>query len=143
MRFGDEQLVSASYARNLPWLVLVRRHLMIPLTPSTEMRHDVTTPVYRLLKTIDTFLASFTPPVSFQSSVGKLSKVPYPSKAARGWIPLYTMVTFRPDVSYALAQQRAAWQMRMIRIAGWTFLGALGSILAMYYRRPFTGRFGR
>jgi kynurenine 3-monooxygenase len=33
-----------------------------------------------------------------------------------GWLPLYTMVTFRPDIGYATAQKRAARQARVLHL---------------------------
>ncbi|KAG8971718.1 kynurenine 3-monooxygenase, mitochondrial precursor, partial [Tulasnella sp. 427] len=68
-----------------------------------EMRHDVTTPLYRILKAIDTLLASLGPSVPLDALAPLLARVSYPSLKTRAWIPLYTMVTFRPDISYALA----------------------------------------
>lgn len=98
----------------------------------TEMRHDVTTPIFKILKSVDNVLASLTiahapPPLS------TLSRVPYPSDPPKGWIPLYTMVTFRPDVSYALARRRAAWQARCLRIAGWTAAAIGASAMAVAF----------
>jgi len=102
----------------------------------TEMRHDVTTPIYRVLKTVDTFLAALTPPVSFESLLPELGRAPFaPEQAIRGWTPLYTMVTFRPDISYALAQRRAARQSRTLQIVGMTIAGCVGSLLAWCARR--------
>ncbi|KAG8878321.1 kynurenine 3-monooxygenase, mitochondrial precursor [Tulasnella sp. 331] len=94
----------------------------------TEMRHDVTTPMYRLHRTIDTILASLTNPTGFSALAPLLSRVAYPSEGPKGWIPLYTMVTFRPDVSYDMARRRAAWQARCIRIVEWTIAGAVGGL---------------
>ncbi|KAG9028779.1 kynurenine 3-monooxygenase, mitochondrial precursor [Tulasnella sp. JGI-2019a] len=93
----------------------------------TEMRHDVTTPMYRIHKAIDTVLASFTPSVGFSTLAPMLSRIPYPSEAPKGWIPLYTMVTFRPDISYGMARRRAAWQSRCLRIAEWSIIAAVGA----------------
>lgn len=39
-----------------------------------------------------------------------LSRIAFPTANPRGWLPLYTMVTFRPDISYATARRKAARQ---------------------------------
>ncbi|KAG8954726.1 kynurenine 3-monooxygenase, mitochondrial precursor [Tulasnella sp. 424] len=96
-----------------------------------EMRHDVTTPLYRILKAIDTLLASVTASVPFNSLAPVLARVSYPRIPARGWIPLYTMVTFRPDISYGAARERAAWQSRVLRTTGWTTLSLASAIGGM------------
>ncbi|KAG8936573.1 kynurenine 3-monooxygenase, mitochondrial precursor [Tulasnella sp. 418] len=89
----------------------------------TEMRHDVTTPLYRLHRVLDGWLTSLTPHVPFDSLAPVLSRVTYPPGAARGWIPLYTMVTFRPDINYATVQARAERQTRVLRNSMWTLTG--------------------
>jgi kynurenine 3-monooxygenase len=97
------------------------------------MRHSVTTPLYRLRKSIDAFLSRFTPFVPWQSLAPILDKTTFPIGAARGWIPLYTMVTFRPDISYATAQQKAADQTRWITTAmrAVGILGAVGLLVLL------------
>ncbi|KAG9103241.1 kynurenine 3-monooxygenase, mitochondrial precursor [Ceratobasidium sp. 370] len=82
-----------------------------------EMRHSVTTPVYRLRKSIDAFLSRFTPFVPWQSLIPVLATTTFPPGAAKGWISLYTMVTFRPDISYATAQRKARDQARRVTVA--------------------------
>ncbi|KAJ1310429.1 hypothetical protein OPQ81_007162 [Rhizoctonia solani] len=83
-----------------------------------EMRHSVTTPIYRLRKWIDGALAGFTPSVPWQSLIPTLAQTTFPVGAAKGWISLYTMVTFRPDISYATAQRKAQEQARLITRIG-------------------------
>lgn len=95
------------------------------------MRHDVTTPVYRIMKAVDTLLASLSAPVAFEALLPVLDVLPYPTTPARGWIPLYTMVTFRPDVRYGDARRRAEGQYKTLRLAGWTtVIGAIGAAAA-------------
>ena len=48
--------------------------------------------------------------VSLESLTPVLAKVPYPPGKPKGWLPLYTMVTFRPDISYATVKKKAASQ---------------------------------
>ncbi|GLB35038.1 putative catalyzes the hydroxylation of L-kynurenine (L-Kyn) to form 3-hydroxy-L-kynurenine (L-3OHKyn) [Lyophyllum shimeji] len=93
-----------------------------------EMRHAVTTPGYLFRKTLDNILyslshGSYVP----LSSLGPLlSRVPYPPGNPSGWLPLYTMVTFRPDISYATAKKRAARQARILEGLGWTLMTLIG-----------------
>jgi kynurenine 3-monooxygenase len=83
------------------------------------MRHHVTTPLYRFRRVVDGFLSSLAPFVSGSSVAAALSRAPFPANAARGWLPLYTMVTFRPDINYATAKRRADRQTRILDYCGW------------------------
>ncbi|CAE6504132.1 unnamed protein product [Rhizoctonia solani] len=83
-----------------------------------ELRHSVTTPIYRLRKWIDGTLAAFTEAVSWQNLVPILAQTTFPVDTAKGWIPLYTMVTFRPDISYSIAQRKAQEQAKLITKVG-------------------------
>ena len=79
---------------------------------SVEMRHSVTTLRYVLRKFLDNLLYSLSSPlmVSLESLTPVLAKVPYPPANPKGWLPLYTMVTFRPDINYAAVKKKAAGQ---------------------------------
>ncbi|KAF8610136.1 FAD/NAD-binding domain-containing protein [Ceratobasidium sp. AG-I] len=81
-----------------------------------EMRHSVTTPLYRLRKWVDETLSRFTPFVPWQNLIPILGETTFPPGAAKGWISLYTMVTFRPDISYATAQKKYLDQTRRISL---------------------------
>ncbi|TFL07656.1 FAD/NAD-P-binding domain-containing protein [Pterulicium gracile] len=84
-----------------------------------EMRHDVTTPLYLLRKAIDNVLYSFTARSTLNSSaVPRLANVPFLTTSPKGWLPLYTMITFRPDISYATARRKYMKQMRVYKFAG-------------------------
>ena len=48
-----------------------------------------------------------------------LSHVTFPTSKPAGWVPLYTMVTFRPDISYSTAKRKAERQGRIISSLGW------------------------
>ncbi|KAF9652823.1 FAD/NAD-P-binding domain-containing protein, partial [Thelephora ganbajun] len=63
-----------------------------------EMRHDVTTFSFRLRKKIDNLLYKFggKQPETLASLSPRFHKDVYPSAQPKGWMPLYTMVTFRP-----------------------------------------------
>ncbi|KAJ7452516.1 hypothetical protein B0H11DRAFT_2073793 [Mycena galericulata] len=93
-----------------------------------EMRHSVTTPAYIFRKTVDALLYSLTSPriISLPSLIPLLSRVPFAAKVS-GWLPLYTMVTFRPDIGYATAKRRAERQLRILSALGWVGIGALGA----------------
>ncbi|KAH8833837.1 FAD/NAD-binding domain-containing protein [Flagelloscypha sp. PMI_526] len=41
------------------------------------------------------------------------------------WLPLYTMVTFRPDISYATAKRRAHRQSTILTVLAWTNIAVL------------------
>lgn len=95
------------------------------------MRHSVTTLTYIFRKTLDDLLYSLSsgPKVSLTSLSHLLSYVPYAPGKPSGWLPLYTMVTFRPDISYATAQRKAAQQANIIAglvWAGITLIGVVG-----------------
>ncbi|KAI0065451.1 FAD/NAD(P)-binding domain-containing protein, partial [Artomyces pyxidatus] len=85
-----------------------------------EMRHSVTTPAYVLRRAVDKLLFSVSMPkaVTLASLGPLLARVAFPSARPRGWLPLYTMVTFRPDISYATAKRKAAEQSQAISRAG-------------------------
>jgi kynurenine 3-monooxygenase len=76
------------------------------------MRHSVTTPSYIAKKALDRFLFSLTSPRpdSVSAMAEPLSRMAFPTVDPRGWLPLYTMITFRPDISYAVAKRKAARQ---------------------------------
>jgi kynurenine 3-monooxygenase len=80
---------------------------------SVEMRHSVTTPSYVFRKMIDNLFAALSAPyVPFSTLASRLADEPegFPGSPPRGWLPLYTMVTFRPDISYATAKKKAEKQ---------------------------------
>jgi kynurenine 3-monooxygenase len=68
--------------------------------------------------------------------------VTFPLETPRGWLPLYTMVTFRPDISYSRARRKAEEQARVMNKTGKVGSVALGigaSVgilwIALFYRR--------
>ncbi|KZT60426.1 FAD/NAD(P)-binding domain-containing protein [Calocera cornea HHB12733] len=118
---GDED---NNLARALEEYSRVRRDDLVAISDLAmynylEMRHHVTTPLYRLRRVVDGLLSSLAPFVSGSSVTEELSRVPFPAKAARGWLPLYTMVTFRPDINYATAKRRAERQIKTLDYFGW------------------------
>jgi len=103
---------------------------------SVEMRHSVTTFGYIFKKTLDDLLYSLNsgPKVPLTSLGPLLSRVPYPPGTPSGWLPLYTMVTFRPDISYATAKRRAERQGSIIVGLAWAVMTLVG-VVGMWITR--------
>jgi len=93
-----------------------------------EMRHKVTQSSFVFWKTLDNLLYSLTSPetASLSHVVPSLAKQPYPPGKPKGWLPLYTMVTFRPDINYATARSKAKCQTAMLTRTVWIGVAALG-----------------
>ncbi|KAI0040485.1 FAD/NAD(P)-binding domain-containing protein [Auriscalpium vulgare] len=96
-----------------------------------EMRHAVTTPAYLLRRAVDRLLFAVSSPkaVTLAGLGPVLARVGFPAGAARGWLPLYTMVTFRPDISYGQAKKKAGEQARWLSGAGAGASVAVGMVL--------------
>lgn len=93
------------------------------------MRHSVTTPAYIMKKALDHLLFSLT---ARGPTLGdSLSRITFPTVNPRGWLPLYTMVTFRPDIGYATARRKAAKQ--DIILATIARLGTVGVCATGFY----------
>jgi len=109
-----------------------------------EMRHSVTTPMYLFKKALDNLLYTVTFNKDALVSITRsLATVPFPSSNPNGWLPLYTMVTFRPDVSYATARKKAARQSVILTFAGRlgaVVVGATGLYVALRSFRWLRGR---
>lgn len=101
----------------------------------------MTTFSFRLRKKIDNLLYKLCGerPETLTSLGNRFHKDVYPSAQPNGWMPLYTMVTFRPDVGYAAAKSKAERQTRILNAFGlgaaffWVVLVVAGCALA--YRR--------
>jgi kynurenine 3-monooxygenase len=89
------------------------------------MRHSVTTPLYRLRKMVDGVLSKWTEFVPFDALASQLKATTF-KPAPRGWLALYTMVTFRPDISYAEVRLKAERQDRILDRVIWSGLLASG-----------------
>ncbi|KAG8833524.1 kynurenine 3-monooxygenase, mitochondrial precursor [Serendipita sp. 399] len=97
-----------------------------------EMRHAVTTPLYKLRKRMDGFLSRLTPFIAFEAFSSRLRRETF-LPTPRGWLALYTMVTFRPDISYAEVRRKARRQDMIINTFAWAGLMlavGTGSLLA-------------
>jgi kynurenine 3-monooxygenase len=89
------------------------------------MRHSVTTPLYRLRKLVDGVLSKGTKFVPFKTLASQLKATTF-NRAPHGWLALYTMVTFRPDISYAEVRRKAERQNRILDSVVWSGLLASG-----------------
>ncbi|EPQ58754.1 hypothetical protein GLOTRDRAFT_104124 [Gloeophyllum trabeum ATCC 11539] len=94
-----------------------------------EMRHSVTTPTYLFRKALDNILYLATarkPPAAWDEILSDPAS-PFPAGEVRSeWLPLYTMVTFRPDISYAVAKRKAERQSRILLGVGWCATAVTG-----------------
>ena len=112
---------------------------------SVEMRHSVTTPSYRFRKALDNALYSLNwrhvaAPAVAAALAAPGAAGPFPGTAG-GWLPLYTMVTFRADVSYSTARRKHERQSRVLGLAAWLSAGAgvvaAGVAAAAFLRRAY------
>lgn len=101
------------------------------------MRHSVTTPGYLFRKALDNILYALTA----HQLAPELTESddPFPTRAPSGWLPLYTMVTFRPDISYALVKRKAQRQTTILNYASWisaaATVGVFGIAFAKIWQR--------
>ncbi|KAJ6544041.1 FAD/NAD-P-binding domain-containing protein [Mycena capillaripes] len=79
-----------------------------------KMRHSVATWSYMIRAFIDNILYAITE----TGSSLDLSQAIFAPKVPSGWIPLYSMVSFRPDISYSAAKKKAERQERLIDCLG-------------------------
>ena len=95
---------------------------------SVEMRHAVATTSYLLRRAVDKFLYTISSPkpVFLDSLAPMLAKVPFSTSRPKGWLPLYTMVTFRPDIGYGSVTKKMQQQSQIISNLGYVASGVLG-----------------
>ena len=91
----------------------------------------MTTLSFRLRKKIDNLLYKFggKQPETFGSLGARFHEEVYPSTQVKGWMPLYTMVTFRPDIGYAAAKSKAERQARVLNAVG--FGGGIFGVISV------------
>jgi kynurenine 3-monooxygenase len=93
------------------------------------MRHSVATPAYKFSKAIDNVLSWMTAPRRSAAAWYELSQQeggPFRLGEPQGWLALYTMVTFRADIRYAMAKKKALRQGRMLKWCAWLGTAILG-----------------
>lgn len=106
------------------------------------MRDSVTRPTYLFKKALDNLLYAISSLCSARQQrimQAALSAVPFPTLKPSGWIPLYTMVTFRPDISYATVKRKAVRQSGILALSGWlgtVVVGATGLYWALKAMPP-------
>lgn len=86
----------------------------LALNNYTEMRSSVLNPLYHLRRGLDYILTRVYPSTPLDLTPG----VAFPTTKVKGWTALYDMVTFRPDIPYAEALRREAWQKKVVAGAG-------------------------
>jgi len=105
------------------------------------MRDHVTRPLYLVRKALEEVLHRVTSAAQPLNSVlPALSTSTFIYAADRkqspwSWLPLYTMVTFRPDISYAVAKTKADRQSRILSLVGWAALAASATSAVVAWSR--------
>ncbi|CCM02351.1 uncharacterized protein FIBRA_04446 [Fibroporia radiculosa] len=85
-----------------------------------EMRHSVVTPGFLFRRALDNILYTISAKLVASTSLRPtLSREAFPSSTPSAWLPLYTMVTFRPDISYSTARRIASREHRILEVTGW------------------------
>ncbi|KAI0077781.1 FAD/NAD-P-binding domain-containing protein [Panus rudis PR-1116 ss-1] len=110
-----------------------------------EMRDTVTKPIFYFKKALDNMLYSISTPSASTSMFSPtllktrpgLSKGdqiipipiqdPFPTKEPSGWLPMYTMVTFRHDISYGTVKRKAKKQAEILALAANVGFAAAGA----------------
>ncbi|KAJ7508586.1 FAD/NAD-binding domain-containing protein [Mycena galericulata] len=81
-----------------------------------KLRHDVATWSYMIKGFVDKILYAVSKKAALMDN-STLKHNIY-GREPSGWIPLYTMVSFRPDISYSAAKKRAESQERVLEGVG-------------------------
>lgn len=97
------------------------------------MRSSVLNPLYHLRRAFDYVLtrvwASVPQPV--------VPKVAFSTPRVHGWTALYDLVTFRPDVPYAEAMRREAYQKTIVHTLAWSSGAAVTAVVGLATFRAF------
>ncbi|KAH7107576.1 FAD/NAD-binding domain-containing protein [Auriculariales sp. MPI-PUGE-AT-0066] len=140
---GDED---TNLARTLQMYTDTRREDLLAISQMamdnySQMRDHVTRPAYLLRKAIEEMLYRLTSKpthVDFFLPALACGTFTFPSDSKGRlweWVPLYNMVTFRPDISYAMARRKAERQGKLLSVTGWVVLAASLTSAAMWIRR--------
>ncbi|KAJ3735394.1 FAD/NAD-P-binding domain-containing protein [Lentinula guzmanii] len=99
-----------------------------------EMRHLVTTPIYLARKALDNLLYTLSSPQyrSLSYLTMLLSTELYAENEPRGWLPLYTLVTFRPDVRYDTVRRTVARQSAILTGVGYVGAAVLLGVAGVW-----------
>ena len=102
---------------------------------SLEIRETLTKPSFYFRKAVDNLLYILTskPVIPAITNPGSVPD-PFPTVRPSGWLPLYTMVTFRPDISYGTVKRKAQKQREILGYAGWVGAATLtiGTVAVSY-----------
>lgn len=91
------------------------------------MRHLVTSPLFLFKKWLDTTLYALSSSLGVAAAIAN-QLTPYAPVEPKGWLPLYTMVTFRPDINYATVKRKAAFQNSILTAVGWASIGSVAAV---------------
>lgn len=93
-------------------------------------------PTYHIRRVLDSVLSYLMPPTSRRpilqtetsstDSPPKLCEEAFPTPRVSGWSSLYSMVTFRPDVSYKEALRKERAQKEVVAGLAWALGGTAG-----------------
>ncbi|KAL0569891.1 kynurenine 3-monooxygenase, mitochondrial precursor [Marasmius crinis-equi] len=105
-----------------------------------EMRHLVTTPLYLFRKVLDGWLYKLSSPSTkpLSSLCTELTTKMYNEDEPKGWLPLYTLVTFRPDISYDTVRRTAFRQTKILTTISYIGATVLGVSLLWVARTART-----
>ncbi|KAG9318800.1 hypothetical protein JVU11DRAFT_901 [Chiua virens] len=133
-RLGEQERADTRLSKTLSKYTETRHEDLVAICELAmdnyiEMRHSVTTPSYLFKKALDNILYTITSSKNSLALVTRsLAIVPFPSPIPTGWLPLYTMVTFRPDISYATARKKATKQSAILSSVGHLGTVVLGAV---------------
>lgn len=89
--------------------------------------------MYQIRKAVDNFLYAVT--VVRRSSqkldrwISTYQDSPFLTKQLSGWLPLYVMITFRPDINYATAVSKARQQAKILLYVTWVVISLIIAML--------------
>lgn len=102
---------------------LPRDERLTPHATSEEMRSKVITPMHHIRRGLDAILSTLVRPTPMKQLE---STSAFPTAHVSGWSSLYSMVTFRPDVSYAEALRKEKAQRKTLEWVAGGLVSAVG-----------------
>ena len=89
--------------------------------------------MYKVRKAVDNFLYSMTVvrwgSHKLDQLIPSYQESPFFAGRLFGWLPLYVMITFRPDINYAAAVGKARQQTKYMLYATWVTISFLVAML--------------